>query len=175
MKQIWWNAFLSDSDAARPCRFLTPEGISASRLVPLGQRKLGSISLANKKIIEILFHLLRQHPLFATKARQPDTLCRISHTGTGTPWGTKIGTIFDFCKHLPKFFLFICFFFVSLQLHLPVAAVKHIELCRAYGRSTTYWKALLTLCFWSFWTSTIKTLNKDKCRGDSTECSINSP
>ena len=32
----------------------------------------------NKKIIEILFHLLRQQPLFATKARQPDTLCRIS-------------------------------------------------------------------------------------------------
>ena len=28
--------------------------------------------------------------------------------------------------------------FVPLSLHLPVVAMKHIELCRADGRSTTY-------------------------------------
>ena len=90
MKQIWWNAFLSDSDA-----------------------KLGSISLANKKIIEILFHLLRQQPLFATKARQPDTLCRISHTGTGTPWGQRLELYLIFASIYQNFF---CLFVFSLYL-----------------------------------------------------------
>ena len=99
MKQIWWNAFLSDSDA-----------------------KLGSISLVNKKIIEILFHLLRQHPLFATKARQPDTLCRISHTGTGTPWGQRLELYLIFASIYQNFF---CLFVFSLYLCNCICPLRH--------------------------------------------------
>ena len=87
MKQIWWNTFLSDSDA-----------------------KLGSISLANKKIIEILFHLLRQQPLFATKARQPDTLCRISHRADRHAVRYKDWNYIWFLQAFTKIFFVYLFF-----------------------------------------------------------------
>ena len=54
-------------------------------------------------------------------------------------------------------------------------AVMSSEDDGAAGRSTTYWKALLTLCFWLFETSTIEYAVKDKCRCDSTGCNIYSP
>ena len=45
----------------------------------------------------------------------------------------------------------------------------------ADGWSTTYWKALLTLCFWSFWNYHFPNHGQEQCRGNPTECSIYSP
>ena len=55
------------------------------------------------------------------------------------------------------------------------SAVMSSEGDGATGRSTTYWKALLTLCYWLFETSTIEIASQDKCRCSSTGCSIYSP
>jgi hypothetical protein len=70
-------------------------------------------------------------------------------------------------KRFPPFSFVIHFLFVSLQLHLLEEAMMYIELYGANGRSTTYLKALLTLCFW---TSKLPQSNtgQEQCRCDTT-------
>ena len=70
-------------------------------------------------------------------------------------------------KDFRLFLLSFIFLFVSLQLHLLEEAMMYIELYGANGRSTTYLKALLTLCFW---TSKLPQSNtgQEQCRCDTT-------
>ena len=76
-----------------------------------------------------------------------------------------------------KFLFLFCSFPTSLYLckcYLPMRAGRRAEVCGAGGWSTTYWKALLTLCFW--FSKLPQSINGQKHRrGNSTGCSIYSP
>ena len=52
-------------------------------------------------------------------------------------------------QFFPFFFYFSDSFCKFAPAICPQGARKYIEMCRAAGWSTTYQKALLTLCFWS--------------------------
>ena len=71
---------------------------------------------------------------------------------------------YELFSEIPNFLnVFLCVFSKVLyfcKCFLPMVAVMSSEEDGAAGWGTTYWKALLTLCFWSFKTSTIEQQTK---------------
>ena len=55
-----------------------------------------------------------------------------------------------FCSFFAQKSRYSILFCYLCTCYLPLVAGKHIAMCRAAGWSTTYRKALLTLCFWMF-------------------------
>ena len=61
------------------------------------------------------------------------------------------------------FWLFLHYFHFSLyfcKCYLPIVAGMLTEVRRAAGWSTTYWKGVIALCFWTFETTTIEQRTK---------------